>query len=243
MGLWDTSPSFNNPPTFNDLNEVQKYLKDNINKIARSFQDIDSIINGYISSANVREIAGYNVNQTDLSSKDKAVGLSSKRDPDPDVDDLRIWAGDADRPLAAFRVYESGYVVMSKFLMQSLVDEYPRIEMDSEGNLFTAKSSAEHYLAIDPDYAGTPALKWVFAGVERGGLNDVTGIMELLGIGGLILNVSGGDLDMAVTGDIDINPTGTAKLASWYKLLNVSSGRTLGDDISEIFDRLEAGGL
>ncbi|KWX79913.1 hypothetical protein [Paenibacillus jilunlii] len=235
MGLWDTAPSFNNPPNFNDLEEVKKYLKDNINKIARSFQDIDSIINGYISSANVREIAGYTVNQTDLASKDKAVGLSSKRDPDPTVDDLRIWAGDADRDQAAFRVYESGFVVLTKFLLQSLVNAFPRIEMDSEGNLLTAKSSADHYMAIDPNYAGTPALKWVFAGAERGGLNDVTGVMELLGIGGLIINVSGGNLDM--------NVTGTVNFANWNKLYNNDTDRTLQQDLTEIFDRLEAGGL
>lgn len=120
---------------------------------------------------------------------------------------------------------------------------YPRTEMSSTGNIFAARSSADHYIAIDPDYAGTPALKWVFAGAERGGLNDIAGVMELLGIGGMLLNVSGGNLDMNVTGDVNINPTNYAKLASWSKLLNVSSGRTLGQDISEIFDRLEAGGL
>jgi hypothetical protein len=222
MGLWDTAPSFNNPPNFNDLEEVKKYLKDNINKIARSFQDIDSIINGYISSANVREIAGYIVDQTDLASKDKAVGLSSKRDPDPTVDDLRIWAGDADRDQAAFRVYESGYVVLSKFLMQSLANAYPRVEMDSEGNLFKAYFNANTYVSITPDYGGAPAIEFWTGGTLRARFSTIFGDLEIYAPNGITL-------------------TSTPVIFNnWAAIYNQQESKTLQQELNEIYDRLEA---
>ncbi|MFS8215613.1 hypothetical protein [Paenibacillus sp. S29] len=196
---------------------------------ARVVKELEFIVNGAIDSKNVREIGGYNVNKTELQSKDGAVGLSSAR---TDEDDLRIWAGDPDRAKAAFKVFESGLVTLTKFLLSSTDGAYPKIEMGSEGNILAAFSSADHYIAIDPNYAGTPALKWIFNGTPRGGLNDVSGTMELFGVGGLVINVTGGDLDMAVSEKVNFE--------NWNRLYNRSTSRTLQQDLSEIFDRLEA---
>ncbi|QYK61861.1 hypothetical protein [Paenibacillus sp. S25] len=195
---------------------------------ARVVKELEFIVNGAIDSKNVREIGGYNVNKTELQSKDGAVGLSSAR---TDEDDLRIWAGDPDRAKAAFKVFESGLVTLTKFLLSSTDGAFPKIEMGSEGNILAAFSSADHYIAIDPNYAGTPALKWIFNGTSRGGINDVTGLIELFGVGGLLLRVIGGDLD--ITAD-------KVKFENWNRLYNRSTSRTLQQDLSEIFDRLEA---
>jgi hypothetical protein len=47
-----------------------------------------------------------------------------------------------------------------------------------------------------------------------------------------VINVTGGDLDMAVSEKINFE--------NWNRLYNRSTSRTLQQDLSEIFDRLEA---
>ncbi|MNM07362.1 hypothetical protein D3C81_174040 [compost metagenome] len=218
MGIWKMS-QLKAPPRTDDVKELREYINYLSNQIAIMFKDLDFTLNGDVDFKNVKakSITADRMKVTELSAITANLG--------------HITAG----LIESIEIYGS-HIATSP-------DTYPLCEMSSTGKIFAARSSADHYISIDPNYAGTPALKWVFSGVERGGINDVAGVMELLGIGGLVLNVSGGDLDMTVVGNVNINPTGQAKFSSWYKILNVSSGRTLGDDISEIFDRLEAGGL
>lgn len=218
MGIWKMS-QLKAPPQTDDPAELRKYIMYLSNQLASMLKDLDFTLNGDVDFRNVRakSIKADNLNVTELSAITANLGhiISGL------IESVQIFG--------AYIATRNG--------------TYPRTEMSSTGNIFAAYASADHYIAIDPDYAGTPALKWVFAGAERGGLNDIAGVMELLGIGGMVLNVSSGNLDINVTGDVNINPSNYAKLASWNKLLNVSSGRTLDQDISEIFDRLEAGGL
>ncbi|WP_339245927.1 hypothetical protein NST58_01800 [Paenibacillus sp. FSL R10-2796] len=210
MGIWKMS-QLKAPPQTNDVKELREYIKYLSNQLASMLKDLDFTLNGDVDFRNVR-----------------AKSIKADR---MDVDELSAISANLGHIVAGLiesvQIFGS-YIATSK-------DSFPRCEMSSTGNVFAAKSSADHYVAIDPNYAGTPALKWIFNGTERGGLNDVSGFMELLGIGGLVLNVSGGDLD--------INVTGKVNFASWDKLYNNNTDRTLQQDISEIFDRLEAGGL
>jgi len=218
MGIWKMS-QLKAPPLTDDVKELREYIKYLSNQLASMLKDLDFTLNGDVDFRNVR-----------------AKSIKADR---MDVDELSAISANLGHIVAGLiesvQIFGS-YIATSK-------DSFPRCEMSSTGNVFAAKSSADHYVAIDPNYAGTPALKWIFNGTERGGLNDISGVMELLGIGGLVLNVSGGDLDINVEGNINIFPSNYARLADWYKLFNISSGRTLGQDLSEIFDRLEAGGL
>ncbi|KGE16643.1 hypothetical protein [Paenibacillus wynnii] len=108
---------------------------------------------------------------------------------------------------------------------------FPRCEMSSNGNVFAAYTNAGNKIAIDPNYAGVPSLDFYMNGVIKGKLDTISSIMELVGNGGLLLYANGGDLELQSSGYIIVD--------DWYKLKN-RSGRTLGEDISEIFDRLEA---
>ncbi|OMF48586.1 hypothetical protein [Paenibacillus peoriae] len=195
---------------------------------ARVVKELEFIVNGAIDSKNVREIGGYNVNKTELQSKDGAVGLSSAR---TDEDDLRIWAGDPDRAKAAFKVFESGLVTLTKFLLSSTDGSYPRLEMGSNGNLFAAYYNEGSYISIQPDYAQGPSLNFTSNGTVQGRINTILGF-EILAIGTMNIQAAGGS--------ISLNPTETVDLASWSKLKNKSKNKTLQDELNEINIRLNS---
>ncbi|OMD66003.1 hypothetical protein BSK62_13120 [Paenibacillus odorifer] len=210
MGIWKMS-QLKAPPQTNDAGELREYIKYFSNQIAIMLKDLDFTLNGDINFQNVKakSITADRMNVKELSAIAADIG--------------HITAG----LIESIEIYGS-YIATSK-------DSFPRCEMSSTGNVFAAKSSAEHYIAIEPDYAGTPALQFFFAGSERGRLNDLTGTMELTGVGGLILGSAGGDITML--------PSGQVTLANFYKLLNNSTGLSLGDELDDIKDRLSAGGL
>jgi len=84
-------------------------VADLANIVAILIKEVD-FLQTSLDSKNVREIAGYNVSQTTLQSRNGVVGLSSAKSGG---DDVRIWAGDTDQAVAAFQVYESGKMVAS----------------------------------------------------------------------------------------------------------------------------------
>ncbi|TQR97306.1 hypothetical protein [Paenibacillus ottowii] len=199
-----------------------------LDEFAKVVKELEFIVNGAIDSRNVREIGGYNVNKTELQSRDGAVGMSSAR---TDEDDLRIWAGDPDRAKAAFKVFESGLVTLTKFLLSSTNGEYPKIEMGSEGNLLAAFYNEGTYISIEPDYGQGPSLNFVRNGEIQGRLNTILGF-EVLSIGNMNIQSAGGS--------IKLNPSETVDIQRWSKLKNVDENKTLQDELNEIYNRLES---
>lgn len=63
-----------------------------------------------LDSDNVREIGGWNISQTSITSRNFDVGMSSSYDQPENV---RFWAGNTDMNNAPFRVYDSGRLVAS----------------------------------------------------------------------------------------------------------------------------------
>lgn len=80
------------------------------NIVAMAFEELFYLANGNIDSKNTREIGGYLVSLDSLASKNGVVGLSSAITAG---DDIRIWAGNATKESAPFRVYESGHIYAS----------------------------------------------------------------------------------------------------------------------------------
>jgi hypothetical protein len=199
-----------------------------VDLFARVMKDIEFIVNGAIDSKNVREIGGYNVGKTELQSKDGAVGLSSAR---TEEDDLRIWAGDPDRAKAAFKVFESGLVTLTKFLLSSTNGEYPKIEMGSEGNLFAAYFDEKNYISIEPNYFGSPSINFVRNGEVQGRVNTILGF-DIVSVGNMNIQAAGGS--------ITLNPTETVNIQRWSRLKSIDENKTLQDELNEIYDRLES---
>jgi hypothetical protein len=229
MGLWDTAPSFNNPPNFNDLASVQKYLKENINKIARSLQEIDFVINGNMDSRNTREIGGYNVDLTELKSKNGTVGISSYNDPDPDVDDVRFWAGDVDKNAAPWKVTEEGKMYATGAEI-STSDGYPKVVIDPNGNLIGAYLDADRYVTITPSYLGSPSI--YFQSLLNSFIFSCNDTMSSID--------SNKNVFITSTGDITLDQ-GTGKninLRDFNSLFFTSPGTSLGDILGDIYDNL-----
>ncbi|WDM22654.1 hypothetical protein [Paenibacillus polymyxa] len=174
---------------------------------ARVVKELEFIVNGAIDSKNVREIGGYNVNKTELQSRDGAVGMSSAR---TEEDDLRIWAGDPDRAKAAFKVYESGLVMLSRFILSSLDGKYS--------------------VTID-EYGGAPSLNFILEGEVKARINLLLGF-EIISLGSMRIATSAGNISLAPSGQIEV--------ASWKKILNNETGQTLYTDLADLSDRIEA---
>ena len=88
-------------PSVSDLNDIES-IKLYLYKFDRALK---YLLEGKLSTKNIREIGGWQVDEDVISSLDGDVGLSTR---DTAGDDIRIWAGSTNRDSAAFRVSESG---------------------------------------------------------------------------------------------------------------------------------------
>ncbi|GGH45905.1 hypothetical protein GCM10008014_08230 [Paenibacillus silvae] len=109
-------------------------------------------------------------------------------------------------------------------------DDYPRCEMSATGNVFGAFNDANNHIDIEPNYAGSPAISFTVAGIPRGRIHNLLGypIFE-----------SNSSMGLESSGNIFVN-TNQMIFANWDKLFASNPGRTLGDELREIFDRIEA---
>ncbi|WP_419890734.1 hypothetical protein [Paenibacillus xylanexedens] len=216
MGIQDVAPSFRNPPTFQDLEEVKAYLKDNINKIARSLQDIDFMINGTLDVKNIRAegIETQNLKAGSVIAEKIDVGQLSAISADLG----HIVAG----LIESIEIYGS-YIATRR-------NAYPRCEMSATGNVFGAYQDANNHIVIEPNYGGSPSLVFTQGGSFKGRLDMLLGRLELYG---------SGSMDIGSNGTIYLNAP-RLWLANWDVLYSDNPGRTLGDELREIFDRIEA---
>jgi hypothetical protein len=120
-------------------------LEDLQDLVAKLQKDVNWILNGNLSSKNVREIGGYNVSETLFQSRGGDVGMSS--DP-TGTDPVRFWAGSTNKDTAPWRVHKSGKSVMTGALIQSSNGTYPLIKMDPTSSLFGAYTDANKYISM-----------------------------------------------------------------------------------------------
>ncbi|WP_339306553.1 hypothetical protein [Paenibacillus sp. FSL R5-0519] len=236
MGIQDVAPAFRNPPTFNDFGEVSAYLKDNINKIARSLQDIDFMINGTLDVNNIRA-EGIEAR----SIKAEAITTEKLQAGSITTDKIQAGAVVADKidvgELSAISA-NLGHIVAGLIESVEIFGSYiatrrnafPRCEMSATGNVFGAFNDANNHITIDPNYGGSPSLVFMQNGILRGRIDMVLGSLELYGLGAL---------DLGSSGTIFIN-TPRMNFDNWDVLYANNPGRTLGDELREIFDRIEA---
>lgn len=109
---------------------------------------------------------------------------------------------------------------------------YPRAELKSSGDVFAAFYDANNYIAVESDYSGVPSLNFFQGGTLKGRLDNLSSIMEMVGLGGLILSASGGDLEL--------NASGVVKVLNWSKLYNDTTNRTLQQDLDSIDSNIVA---
>lgn len=220
MGIWQ-SPKISAPPNTDNVQELQKYVKQLANTVAMMAKDLDFTINGNMDSRNTREIGGYNVDLTELKSKNGTVGISSYNDPDPSVDDVRFWAGNVDKNTAPWKVTEAGKMYATGAEI-STKNGYPRIVIDPEGNFIGVEYDADNFIRFEPDISGSPVIRFRKDGTNVGSFVTTLGYLEIFGLTTLMLNAP------------------RVTVYNWSHFYNRDETKTLQDEFNEIYDRLEA---
>jgi hypothetical protein len=86
-------------------------LKQVIDELANLMDTLNFLLNGKLDSVNIRNIAGFNVNKTELKHSSGIVGMSGANPGDPTA--VRFWAGNSDITAAIFRVLQNGHLFAS----------------------------------------------------------------------------------------------------------------------------------
>ncbi|WP_339259602.1 hypothetical protein MKZ12_07320 [Paenibacillus sp. FSL R5-0713] len=107
---------------------------------------------------------------------------------------------------------------------------YPRCEMSATGNVFAAYLNAANYIAIEPNYGGAPSLTFWQGGSLKGRMHTILGYPEFQSLS---------SMNIEAAGTMFLNSP-RIQLADWSNLYSNRLGRTLADDLTEIFLRLEA---
>lgn len=236
MGIQDVAPSFRNPPTFQDLEEVKAYLKDNINKIARSLQDIDFMINGTLDVKNIRAegIEARNIKAEAITTdKLSANAVTAEKIQAGAVTADKITVGELSAISANLGHIVAGLIESIEIYGSYIAtrrNAYPRCEMSATGNVFGAYNDANNHITVEPNYGGSPAVTFTVAGTYRGRLHNLLGYPILEGANTLGLE-AGGTIFLDAP---------RVWVANWDVLYANTPGRTLGSELREIFDRLEA---
>ncbi|WP_110930680.1 hypothetical protein [Paenibacillus bouchesdurhonensis] len=238
MSLWNDSPRMSGPPQTEDVAVILDYVKQLANTVAKMAKDLEFILNGNVAFDNIRAegIEAKNI---------KAEAITTDKLHANSVTTNKIQAGAVTAEkitVNKLSAISANLGIITAGLMQAVEifgsyiatrrDGYPRCEMSATGNVFAARTNVSNYIAIDPNYAGVPSLDFYINGSRRLQLNLMSGGPEISSIGSLNINTSGGNIYLV--------PTGRVWVESWDKLYSDEWGRTLKEDLVEIFDRLEA---
>lgn len=109
-------------------------------------------------------------------------------------------------------------------------NDYPRCEMSAIGNVFGAYNDANNHITIEPNYGGSPAVAFTVSGTYRGRVHNLLGYPILEGASNVGLE-AGSTIYMSAP---------RVYFANWDTIYADNPGRTLGDELREAFDRIEA---
>lgn len=212
MGIWQA------PQVSAELTPEQ-----HLNLFASVLKDLDYILNGYIDSKNVREIAGFAVSLTELLHKSGLVGMSAADPTNPDA--VRFWAGDEDKENAPFRVLQKGLMIAVGALLMS-ASGFPRVEMNNE-NLIKAMADEDNYLSINPTIGGSPALAFFVDGLLDAYLTSTSSGSIFRSFNSGITLQSATTVDLAPSGALKIN--GTSGISGNFSYVNGISSDGMGN--------------
>jgi hypothetical protein len=172
--------------------------------VARMIKEVEWLANGNMDSANIRNIAGYNVGPNDLKHSSGLVGMSGANPTDPNA--IRFWSGSADPTTAPFRVTQAGIMTAVGGQFQSAAG-YPRVELNSANNLIAAYVDPDTYVAFLPSYNTVPALVLVDAGTTKAFLNRGSAAS-----GTTLGTFDSEPLNLQASGPLNLQPAGNMQI-------------------------------
>lgn len=167
--------------------------------VAKLQKQVEFLMNGNLSTKNIREVGGWLADGDRFVSIDGDVGMSTE---DTVADDVRFWAGNTVKENAPFRVTESGKAYLTGAEISSS-GSYPKVVMDPTNALFGAYTSATEYLEVRSQHYSS----------------GYTSPLVEFGFGGNIafMYYNAGGFGLSVAADIKINANGD--------LVKISHGR------------------
>ena len=200
MATWQSS-MLTSPPQTEDVNELRMYLKTTINQLAVMMKELDYVLNGQIDVKNVRA---------------KSIEADRLK-----VDELSAITANMGK-LTSGKIY-GAYIATQE-------GAYPRSEMSSTDNLFTAYMDANNYVRVAAEYSGAPSVYFISPNnsmIES--ITDATSSIDSLK-----------QLYLTSTQDIRLLPgSGYAvRLNSWNDLYFDSQGTSLGSVIGDIYSQI-----
>ncbi|MBJ6364138.1 phage tail spike protein [Paenibacillus sp. GCM10012307] len=126
--------------------------------------------------------------------------------------------------------YISGVSVFGSVVTGSLIQtgvSYPRIELNSSGNLLKAESSSGNSLAISPNRDGVPAVFFTSGGAT-------TAYVQYVQNYGMVMNVFGGTLSLLPSRHLFLTPGSgyNINVPSWTRLVEELTGRSLQQELT-----------
>jgi hypothetical protein len=176
--------------------------------VARMIKEVEWLANGNMDSANIRNIAGFNVDQTTLKHSSGIVGISGANPTSGTA--IRFWSGNADPTNAPFRVTQAGIMTAVGGLFQSSTG-YPRVEVNSSSGLIGAYQSLGNAIRMIPTTGpGTPAFLFDVGGVTLASIQQVPASSFQIGTFGTtpMFIQSGGAMDIKSLSSINLDPSG-----------------------------------
>lgn len=210
-------------PMFGQLTGKES-LEELIDRVAKLQKQVEYLMGGRLSTKNIREIGGWQAGPTELASQDGDVGMSTE---DTGADDVRLWAGGANKNTAPWRVTKGGKMHATGATIES-ASGYPKIEFDPSDNLVKAYLNANEYIAIDPDLTGAPTLYAYSNGEVIGTISNLAGKWSLYGFSS--------DTHIASNYNVDLQPGAfyRVRVPNWDKLYSLGDGVTLKQTLDNI---------
>lgn len=229
--------------------------------VAKQFKELQFLMNN-IDSKNVRNIAGFNVDDFLFRHVSGIVGMSGADISDPSA--IRLWSGDADMSIAPWRVLQNGFMystrgfiggwdidedrlsgtgtieggtIIGSEIMTALAGVYPRSVMSATNNLFSAEVSSGYGVYIVPDYSlTTPAILFNESGATKAIITLGTSPLSFA-----ITTTGTTDISIQSAKDLILSSGGLVKFDSWNKIYSIGNTQTLQQALDAISSSIPSG--
>lgn len=218
-------PSFDTTPTDID-NAGMGALKDVVKKLLNSTIQLNEELTYLLNNLDTRNVNEINaeviVANSITADKIQAKAITAEK---IDVEELSAISANLGHIIAG--LIESVEIYGSYIATRN--GSFPRSELSSDQNLIGAFKDANNHITIEPDYGGSPSLVMSQNAQPKFRINLLFGYPELYGNGGMRLFSNGTMFLDAPVIQVD----------DWNNLYSARIGRNLGEELSEIFLRLE----
>lgn len=202
MGIWKMS-QLKGPPLTEDPAELRKYINYLSNQMAIMMKDLDFTLNGDINFQNV-----------------KAKSITADRLTVTELSAITANMG----KLTSGEIY-GAYIATKEAA-------YPRAEMSSTNNLFSAKYDADNYVSIDSSIGSAPGISLVSPLNTLGLASSTTG------------SSINADTDLTVSSNFGSlylrTEFGNVVISSFDVIYSTFDGKSVGTIFQELSDRITA---